>query len=260
MLYAAPVTRDWPPLGSEVGSSYRLVSRLGEGAVGVVYLASRGGESRFAVKVLGIDAADGRSVARFVREAHVASNLKSEHVLPVVESGVDRATGLCFLAMPAIDGEDLERVIERTGALPPATAVRIAIEAARGLDAAHEAGVIHRDVKPANLLLSYEGPLVRTLVADFGIAKEVTSVDALTSTGTRRRGSARASAACASVSARTVTMRSITTLRRFSAASASRSGDHALGEAITPAKVAHSATVRRSGGRPNQARAAWATP
>lgn len=172
-----------PILGSLVGSSYRIVAPLGAGGMGLVYRAARGGDERFAVKIVSFTPSDEDGRRRFLREARIASRLKSPHLVPVLESGIDRAAGWGFLAMPAIEGGDLASLVERVGALPPRAAATIAFEAATGLCVAHAAGVIHRDLKPANVLLSVEGERITTTVADFGIAKDWQGIDSLTATG-----------------------------------------------------------------------------
>jgi serine/threonine protein kinase len=170
-------------LGSIVDGRYRLLSVLGEGAMGAVYLAERGADERVAIKVLTLDHKEPAVVGRFTREARLASMIKHPNVLPVVDSGVDRASGRCFLVMPVIKGEDLGALLRRIKPLPPGLAVRIVLQAAEGLAVAHEAGVVHRDVKPSNLLLSREGSVVTTLVSDFGIARDEAAEQQLTATG-----------------------------------------------------------------------------
>ena len=129
--------------------------------------------------------------ARFFREAEASAAIESTHVVDVYDTGVDEESGLPFLIMAYLQGEDLERLVERVGPLNPVAAVRIGVQAATGLAKAHEVGIIHRDIKPANIFLATsEGDHVVKLL-DFGIAKVTTErlsqsgagPQALTSTG-----------------------------------------------------------------------------
>lgn len=109
---------------------------------------------------------------RFLREIKLAARLQHPHIVPVYDSGESAApiagSGRLWFTMPYVDGESLRDRLRREGALPQADAVRIALQAAQALDYAHREGVIHRDVKPENILLARDGT---TLVADFGIAR-----------------------------------------------------------------------------------------
>jgi serine/threonine protein kinase len=165
-----------------IDARFQLLSRLGQGAMGTVFLASRG-EEQVALKMLDIERDDPLAMGRFVREARVASNLKHPGIVPVIESGFDEASGRCFIVMPLVRGKDLQRVLKRTGALPPELAIHLALQAADALAFAHEAGVIHRDIKPSNLLIVAEGETVRVQVTDFGLAKETQATTSLTATG-----------------------------------------------------------------------------
>lgn len=121
---------------------------------------------------------------RFVREARIASAVTSPHVVPVVDGGMDERTGAPFLVMERMKGFDLGACVQKTGALHPTVAVRVVMQAAKGLRAAHEAKVIHRDVKPQNLFLAHDtvgGVTVR--VCDFGVAKGANLTAAITRTG-----------------------------------------------------------------------------
>lgn len=97
-------------------------------------------------------AADPAFEQRFLREARAAAGLGEPHVVPIYDSG--ETDGRLFISMQLIDGTDLATVLTQHGALPPAQAVEVIAQAAAALDAAHETGLVHRDVKPANLLIN----------------------------------------------------------------------------------------------------------
>ncbi|MBI4704277.1 MAG: protein kinase [Deltaproteobacteria bacterium] len=175
-----------PPLGTTLGDRYELVRFLGSGGLGAVYEALTPGGEHVAVKVLLQLAPEGddEMLARFLREGQVAARLDDEHIVPVVDSGMDEVIGRPFLVMPLLSGLDLNDLLDRTGPLHPTVAVRIMAQACRGLATAHRAGVIHRDIKPANIYLDHDpkGP-VRVRVLDFGLAKLQQSDVALTRAG-----------------------------------------------------------------------------
>ncbi|WP_437995479.1 serine/threonine-protein kinase [Sorangium sp. So ce185] len=154
---------------------YTLGRLIGKGGMGAVYEADDVAlQRRVAVKVLSPELARGRSaLGRFEREARAASAIRTEHIVRVLDAGVDRATGSPFLVMELLRGEDLAHLLDRLGPLPPRLALRIVAQACVGLQRAHEAGVVHRDIKPANLFLARReggGGLVVKLL-DFGVAK-----------------------------------------------------------------------------------------
>jgi serine/threonine protein kinase len=148
-------------------SHYRILEKLGQGGMGVVYRAvDIRLERPVAVKFLPLEAtSDPERKARFVREARAASALNHPNIVTIYEIG--SAEGLEFIAMEQVDGEPLDRRIPARG-LPLAEALRYAAEAADALAAAHAAGIVHRDVKPANLMITTSG---RIKVLDFGLAK-----------------------------------------------------------------------------------------
>ncbi|MGH2633247.1 MAG: protein kinase domain-containing protein [Tepidiformaceae bacterium] len=154
---------------------YRLVRELGRGAMGTVYEGqdARDG-SRVAVKVLhpALAASDPTFRDRFEREAHIAALLRSPYTVHLNDFGV--ANGLYFLVMEYVEGESLNHAMA-AGPIEPARALHIAISVARALEEASARGVVHRDIKPDNILLSSDG-LVK--VADFGIARQEGSVGA----------------------------------------------------------------------------------
>jgi serine/threonine protein kinase len=175
-----------PPLGTVLGERYRLLRFLGSGAIGAVYEAATPSDERVAVKVLlEIDTDMGRELAvRFVREARLASTIDSDHIVPVVDSGMDNALGIPYLVMPLLLGFDLDALLERSGALHPTVAVRIMVQACHGLRAAQRAGVVHRDIKPGNIFLHHEPTgRVTARVLDFGMAKLAASDEGITRVG-----------------------------------------------------------------------------
>lgn len=169
--------------GAIVDGRYRVVDRIGEGGMGSVYRVEhlRLG-ARFALKVLrGELATDPRMVARFEREMGAVARVTSEHVVPIVDCGV-LAEGTPYFVMHLLEGRDLRALLRETGSLPPVRAVNLIIDACHGLSAVHAAGIVHRDVKPANLFVT-RGDDGRDVVKvlDFGVAKQTS--DATTQPG-----------------------------------------------------------------------------
>ena len=162
-------------------AGFRIDSVIGEGAMGTVYLAEdtlRGG--RVALKVLTRDLAeDDRFRKRFLREAKLAASLDHLHVVPVVDAGED--DGVLYLAMGLVEGSDLRELLRREGRLDLERAIGLVGQAAEALDAAHLAGLVHRDVKPANILVRDESGGEHAYVCDFGLARHLSSASSLTS-------------------------------------------------------------------------------
>src|SRR4051812_25982055 len=160
---------------------FRVGALIGSGAMGAVYLAEdtqTGG--RVALKLLAPDVADDvRFRRRFLRESEIARTLDEPHVVHVVDAGED--DGTLYLAMAYIEGEDLRAVLRRDGALDAERTLRIAGQVANALDAAHRAGLVHRDVKPGNVLITDGQEGEHAFVCDFGLARHVSSVSSLTS-------------------------------------------------------------------------------
>jgi serine/threonine protein kinase len=150
---------------------YKLEHRLGVGGMSTVQLAFDTRLERYvAVKLLAEHLAEDRSfVARFRREALAAARLVHPNVVQVFDFGLDDETGRNFIVMEHVDGQSCAEILRDQGALPPREAVSILVQACRGLDYAHRNGVVHRDVKPGNLLRANDGGVVK--LADFGIAK-----------------------------------------------------------------------------------------
>jgi WD40 repeat protein len=161
-----------PPEGSgEVGrlGGYRVLKVLGAGGMGVVLQAEDPQLHRpVALKVmLPAVAANAGSRERFMREARAAAAIEHDNIVAIYQVGEDR--GVPFIAMPLLKGESLEDRLRRERRLPVREVLRIGREAARGLAAAHERGLTHRDIKPGNLWL--EAPRGRVKILDFGLAR-----------------------------------------------------------------------------------------
>ena len=155
-------------LSAALGHSYRVERELGAGGMATVYLAHDLKHDRdVAIKVLHPDLGAALGAERFLSEIRTTARLQHPHILPLLDSG--DADGLLYYVMPVVTGETLRGRLDRERQLPIPEAVRIAREAASALDYAHRQGVIHRDVKPENILL-HDG---QALVADFGIALAV---------------------------------------------------------------------------------------
>src|SRR6059036_3911684 len=167
-----------------LGTSYTVEGEIGRGGMGVVYNArDERLKRRVAVKVLPPELAFREEIRlRFLREAETAARLSHPHIVPIHSVG-EGPDGLVYFVMAYVDGESLGAKLKRRGRLPPDEARRIMLETADALGAAHALGIIHRDVKPDNILL--EGSRGRVVVTDFGIAKALSSTTggALTGTG-----------------------------------------------------------------------------
>jgi ABC-type branched-subunit amino acid transport system substrate-binding protein len=161
-------------------AGYRIDEVVGRGGMGVVYRARDEALDRpVALKLVAPELAeDPRFRERFLRESRLAAAIEHPHILPVYAAGEHE--GQLFLAMRFVEGEDLGARLARAGRLEPAEALRIAGELAQALDAAHERDLVHRDVKPGNVLLDRKG---EAYLADFGLTKRVASDSGLTETG-----------------------------------------------------------------------------
>ncbi len=171
--------------GDTVGGRYRLVRPLAEGGMGAVWVARHEAlDVDVAIKFVSIEGADAAIEARFHQEARAAAKLVSEHVVRVHDFGIDG--GSPYLAMELLHGEDLSDVLGRTGPLSPRRAAEVVQQICDGLEIAHEAGVVHRDVKPSNLFMARAGKREIVKILDFGIAKQQSSREggATTSVGT----------------------------------------------------------------------------
>ena len=167
-------------LRSALADRYAIERELGSGGMATVYLAQDLKHDRkVAVKVLRPELAAALGPDRFPREIRILARLQHPHILPLLDSG--EAEGFLFYTMPYVDGESLRQRIDRDGALPVPEAIRILREVTDALASAHAAGVLHRDIKPGNVMLSGR----HALVMDFGVAKAVTAAggDTLTTVG-----------------------------------------------------------------------------
>jgi serine/threonine-protein kinase len=167
-------------LRSTLGDRYDLEREIGRGGMATVYLARDVKHDRqVAIKVFEADLASSVAGDRFQREIGIAAKLTHPRILPLHDSG--GAGELLYYVMPYIEGESLRHLLDREGQLPTADVVRIIGEVAEALDYAHGQGVVHRDVKPENILLTAGGPVVM----DFGIASalEHAGGEKLTQTG-----------------------------------------------------------------------------
>src|SRR4051794_32025053 len=118
---------------------------------------------------------------RFRREFRAAASIQHPNVIPIFHAG--EAEGLLYVTMPYVDGTDLARLLADGARLPPHHAVRLVAQVAAALDAAHALGIVHRDVKPANVLVAGAGDGMRALLTDFGLVKNLLSDTQVTQTG-----------------------------------------------------------------------------
>lgn len=176
--------------GGILGGRYRIGRLLGTGGMGAVFEAEGPSGERVAVKVLSaVRGSDSEAQRRFVREVRASTSIHSPHVVRVIEADADASHGVPFYAMELLHGRDVERLVRDGGPVEPVAAAKIFIQAARGLAAAHARGVVHRDVKPANLFLHEPGDgSVIVKVCDFGIAKRSEAIDESTMDLTRTGG------------------------------------------------------------------------
>jgi hypothetical protein len=182
----APRPADLP----ETVGGYRVVRRLGQGGMGVVYLVDDPlGNRQVAIKMMHTrHAADAGARARFLREARSAMAVENDHVVAVYQVGVDGDAP--FLVMPLLKGESLEERLVRESLPPLALVLKVGREVALGLAAAHDRGLVHRDVKPANTWLEGDpgaadpaARVRRVKVLDFGLARSVDGADGLSLSG-----------------------------------------------------------------------------
>jgi len=168
-------------LKEALGDAYTIEGEIGRGGMGVVYRArDERLQRRVAIKVLPPELAFQKEIReRFTREAQTAARLSHPHIVPIHDVG--DGFGLVYFVMGYVEGESLGARIKRRGKLPPDEARRIMKETADALSAAHGLSVIHRDIKPDNILL--EGTRGRVMVTDFGIAKALSGTSGATLTG-----------------------------------------------------------------------------
>jgi tRNA A-37 threonylcarbamoyl transferase component Bud32 len=164
-------------------AGYRIVSQLARGGFSTVYLVrDLGLHRRVAVKVLAPElAADARFRQRFLRESQVAASLDHPNIVPIYDAG--EAEGLLFIAMRYVEGTDLGTLLSSEGPLELARVLALLGPIADALDTAHQQGLVHRDVKPGNVLIGHAGGREHAYLADFGLTKNVSSLTGLTATG-----------------------------------------------------------------------------
>jgi serine/threonine protein kinase len=158
-----------------IADRYRLGEIIGRGGMATIYRAHDTRTDRVvALKLLRPEISADRDLAdRFRREALAATVLRHQNIVACVDTGSDPAGP--FLVMDLIEGEDLAARLTRTGPLPPAEVARIGLDIARALGVAHVRGIVHRDVKPSNILLARDG---RAMITDFGIARLAADAEA----------------------------------------------------------------------------------
>jgi YVTN family beta-propeller protein len=171
-----------PNVAGSVVAGYRIEDVAGRGSMGVVYRATQLALQRpVALKLIATESAHDASFReRFKRESQLAASIDHPNVIPIYEAG--EVDGSLFLAMRYVEGTDLGALIAAQGALDPAHAVRIVAQVAAGLSAAHALGLVHRDVKPANVLIA-AGEDEHVYLADFGLTKHASSAQGLTQPG-----------------------------------------------------------------------------
>jgi eukaryotic-like serine/threonine-protein kinase len=172
-----------PVLGTVIGGRYRLEAEIGRGGMSTVFRAfDTVLERPVAIKLMHREiASDSDQLERFRREARSVAQLNHPHVVTVIDAGEERSAdggpsgsdgaGSPYIVLEYIDGETLKEIIRREGPLDVSQAIAYAIEIARALGAAHERQIVHRDVKPHNILISEEGG---AKITDFGIARTLT--------------------------------------------------------------------------------------
>ena len=157
-------------IGQTLGGRYRLIELLGSGGMATIYRATDTQLGRdVALKLLRPEyLRDPDFASRFRSEAQAAASLSHPNVVTVYDFGEDPSGP--YIVMELVDGEDLATILRRSGALPPRQAARIGAGVAQALAAAHARGLVHRDIKPGNVLIGADG---RVKVADFGIARAI---------------------------------------------------------------------------------------
>ncbi|MEV5439283.1 serine/threonine-protein kinase [Streptomyces sp. NPDC052682] len=167
-------------------AGYRIEQEIGRGGMAVVYRARDLRLDRtVALKLLAPELARNDTFRRrFTHESRAAAAIDHPHIVPVFEAG--ETDGILYIAMRYVSGSDLRHLLDREGPLPPATALRIAAQVASALDAAHDHGLVHRDVKPGNILVSRgtdsDHP-EHVYLTDFGLTKKSLSLTGFTTVG-----------------------------------------------------------------------------
>jgi DNA-binding beta-propeller fold protein YncE len=169
-------------VGSEIGG-HRIEAVAGRGGMGVVYRATHLALNRtVALKLISPELAeDAEFRERFKRESEIAASLDHPNVVPIYHAGED--DGKLYVTMRFVEGTDLREMVALQGRLEPRVAARIISQTASALDAAHARGLVHRDVKPANVLIDESGGHPHAYLTDFGLTKQASSQSGLTKTG-----------------------------------------------------------------------------
>jgi len=185
------VSDEFPSAFSDLGfgsriAGYRLEEQIGQGGMAVVYRAYDARlDRRVALKILAPGLAqDDAFRRRFIRESRAAAAVDHPNIIPVFDAG--ESNGVLFIAMRFIHGGDVRRLLDALGPLPPARVADIISQVASALDAAHARGLVHRDVKPGNILLDQaagSGHQDHVYLSDFGLSKQALAQTALTSQG-----------------------------------------------------------------------------
>ena len=167
-------------------ASYQLEEEIGRGGMAVVYRARDVRLGRWvALKVLALDYAQDEAFRqRFIRESQTAASVDHPNIIPIFDAG--EASGVLYIAMRYVSGQDVHSLLHSAGPLPVARALSIVGQVASALDAAHACGLVHRDVKPANMLLggvADTGRADHVYLSDFGISKQLNATSSLTMTG-----------------------------------------------------------------------------
>jgi Protein kinase domain len=182
------VTEDFSHLAGTLAAGnqiagYQIGEQIGTGGMAVVYRAlDLRLDRQVALKVLAPRLAEDDGFRqRFIRESRAAAGVDHPHIIPVFEAG--EADGVLFIAMRYVSGGDVRSLIQADGTLSTARASAIASQAAAALDTAHAHGLVHRDVKPGNILLDSAGGRDHVYLADFGLSKYAVGANTLTGTG-----------------------------------------------------------------------------
>jgi tetratricopeptide (TPR) repeat protein len=160
-----------------------ILAVAGRGGMGVVYHAHHEPLKRdVALKLIAPElSADGEFRIRFQRECRAAASIRHPNVIPIYHAGEEQ--GLLYVTMQYVDGADLGRVLALEERLAPARAATLVADLADAVDAAHRLGIVHRDVKPANVLIEWRGTAMHAYLTDFGLAKSIGSMSQMTRTG-----------------------------------------------------------------------------
>lgn len=171
-LQAAHATPERYQKGDVVGGKYQLLAKAGEGAMGAVWVATNTAlESRVAIKMIHPEMSLPAIAERLLREARAAAMLTHSAIVRVFDLG-ETERGDPYIVMELLEGESLQALLSREGAMAPARAVSMILPIASAMQTAHERGIIHRDIKPDNIVLAaVDGGRLQPKIVDFGIAK-----------------------------------------------------------------------------------------